>query len=105
MEGYREAMASGQLPLHVKVEFPTPSPRGGLASSSPSNRSGLGFSYHSPIPLCSPSPLRLCAMDLGDMAEPNLWLSPPASTKYTLDKLGDFPPFSPRLPAIVRGHS
>ncbi|CAI5464564.1 unnamed protein product [Closterium sp. Yama58-4] len=113
MESYRGAMASGQLPLHVKVEFPTPSPRGGLpspgrgglASSSPSNRGGLGFSYHSPIPLCSPSPLRLCAMELGDMAEPNLWLSPPASTKYTLDKLGDFPPFSPRLPAIVRGYS
>ncbi|CAI5464373.1 unnamed protein product [Closterium sp. Yama58-4] len=107
---YREAMASGQLPLHVKVEFPTPSPRGGVPSpsrggmASPS-RGGLGFSYHSPIPLCSPSPLRLCAMELGDMAEPNLWLSPPASTKYTLDKLGDFPPFSPRLPAIVRGYS
>ncbi|GJP47638.1 hypothetical protein CLOM_g6818 [Closterium sp. NIES-68] len=104
-------IAGAQLPLQVKVEFPTPSPRGGLTSpssrgglGSPS-RGGLGFSYHSPIPLCSPSPLRLCAMELGDMAEPNLWLSPPASTKYTLEKLGDFPPFSPRLPAIMRGYS
>ncbi|GJP75026.1 hypothetical protein CLOP_g5522 [Closterium sp. NIES-67] len=81
-----------------------------IISSSPLTPAGAQTPQAAEIrsvqtPATQPPQHTQSGLTLGDMAEPNLWLSPPASTKYTLEKLGDFPPFSPRLPAIMRGYS